>query len=114
MPNGIVRPIRLKKCHIFNTLSPMRFGNNVTNVFLLQHFQMFSETMGKLMLQRGTPEMEGMAKFILLIDHFFDILNISRHGAVQAIRQRKPHKIPFTDVNDNRLNVCLPPLIFYS
>ena len=62
--------------------------------------QVLSSTVSKTLTSYGPPEAAGTAKFCLLMDSFFDIMNICN---IQShVFKRKPFLPPFTSVNDDR------------
>ena len=67
---------------------------------------MFGSRMGKTMRRRGEAHHQGMATFILLMDKFWDIVNVSPSSDVKSQTKRKPNCAVFTDPNDPRLTVC--------
>ena len=60
--------------------------------------QVLSSTVSKILMSRGHPEAAGTAKFCLLMDSFFDIMNIRDLQSHEF--QRKTFLAPFTSVND--------------
>ena len=61
--------------------------------------QVLSSTVSKTLTLYGPPEAAGTAEFYLLIDSFFDIMNIRN---IQSHELEKPFLAPFTSVNDDR------------
>jgi len=68
--------------------------------------------------QRGT-EMEATAKFVKIVDRFFDCLNVGNY--TDGKFSRNPFKQPYRGANDFRLKVCysmhifnrpIPPLLY--
>ena len=51
----------------------------------------------------GGDDAQETAGFILLMDRFFDCLNV--RSDVEGQRRRKPDMLPYTDVNDARFQV---------
>lgn len=64
---------------------------------------MLSDSVGRYMSVYGSEDMEETARFILLMDRFFDCLNVRAFG--EARRTRKPDREVFNDKNDPRLQV---------
>ena len=62
--------------------------------------QVLSSTVSKTLTSYGPPEAAGTAKFCLLMDGFFDIMNIRNIQSHEF--ERKPFLAPFTSVNDDR------------
>ena len=67
--------------------------------------------MSQVMLTYYAPAMEETAKFIGLVDRFFDCLN--GRSLDEAIRTRKTDLSPYRSVNDPRFQVMLPSCKFY-
>ena len=61
--------------------------------------QILSSTVSKTLTSYGLPEAAGTAKFCLLMDGFFDIMNIRNIQSHEF--ERKPFLAPFTSVNDD-------------
>ena len=51
----------------------------------------------------GTDDTKETSQLILLMDRFFDCLNV--RSAVEGVRRRKPDLLPYRDVNDPRFQV---------
>ena len=68
--------------------------------------------MGKALQLTGGMEVEEMAKFALMFDLFFDILNVTNF--VNAKRHRKPFTYPFCNKDDKRLKVIVPILYLHK
>ena len=66
-------------------------------------FQVLSESVGTLLEIYGLPEEQELAKVILLMDKFFDAMNVSCHGAAQC--KLKPFLLPYTSTDDHRFHV---------
>ena len=62
--------------------------------------QVLSSTVSKTLTSYEPPEAAGTAKFCLLMDSFFDIMNI--HNIQLNEFERKPVLASFTSVTDNR------------
>jgi len=92
LQNGL-RRTKLTRDHVY--LTP----HSVMRVKLAA--QVLSRQVGLVMQQFGTPEAQETAKFLLLMDRFFDYLNSrNRH---EADHTRKPDLLPYTSVDDERL-----------
>ena len=62
------------------------------------------------MLQfNGDPETVETEHFVRMFDKFFDTLNV--RNTVEYIKKRKPNLKPYSDPNDERLNVSTYLLI---
>lgn len=64
---------------------------------------MLSESVGKILQTYGGPDVQELAKLVLLMDQFFDIMNIRCHGEAQ--RTLKAVRQPFTSLDDSRFKV---------
>ena len=62
--------------------------------------QVLSSTVSKTLTSYEPPEAAGTAKFCLLMDSFFDIMNIRSIPSHEF--ERKPFLAPFNTVNDDR------------
>ena len=62
--------------------------------------QILSETVGKVLKQFGPPEADGTAQFCIMMDKFFDCLNVK--NTVEHTLKRKPFLKPYESVNDIR------------
>ena len=62
--------------------------------------QVLSFTVGRIMQAYCGPESGETAKFILLMDRFFDCLNT--RSKKEAIYERKPDLLPYTSIDDPR------------
>ena len=62
--------------------------------------QVLSSTVSKTLTSYGPPETVGTAKLCLLMDSFFDVMNIRNIQSHEF--KRKPFLAPFTSVNDDR------------
>ena len=67
--------------------------------------QVLSESVSKALVLTGGPEAQGTAKFVAMIDKFFDILNVSNF--TNGTRNRKPFQHPYRHSDDARLTVSL-------
>ena len=90
--DSVLRRTKLTADHIH--LNP----HSVMNVRLAA--QVLSHQVGSVMQQYGTPGSQETAKFILLMDRFFDCLNSRNLSEVD--RTRKPELLPYTRVDDLR------------
>ena len=64
--------------------------------------QVLSSTVSKVVSQYGPPEASETAKFCMLMDTFFDIMNIRNVNSHEY--ERKPSLKPFTTVDDARFS----------
>ena len=62
--------------------------------------QVLSDTVGNVLAQFGPPEATGTANFCLMMDKFFDCLNV--RNTVEHQFKRKPFLKPYDSVNDSR------------
>lgn len=62
--------------------------------------QVLSSTVGNVLLSFGSRESVGTANYCLMIDKFFDIMNV--RSTKEHIRDAKPFLTPFTSVDDHR------------
>jgi hypothetical protein len=53
----------------------------------------------------GTDDMTETSRLILLMDRFFDCLNV--RSQFEGVRRRKPDLLPYSDVNDPRFEVII-------
>ena len=67
--------------------------------------QVLSESVSKALVLTGEQEAQETAKFVALIDKFFDILNVSNF--TNGTRNRKPFQHPYRHGDDARLTVSL-------
>ena len=63
--------------------------------------------MGMVMLHRGEAKHKAMARFILMVDRWWDMVNASKHTNIEADTKIKPDRKAYTDPNDPRLTVGL-------
>uniref|UniRef100_A0A1X7U701 Transposable element P transposase-like GTP-binding insertion domain-containing protein n=1 Tax=Amphimedon queenslandica TaxID=400682 RepID=A0A1X7U701_AMPQE len=63
--------------------------------------QVLSESVGKALQLTGGPEAEERAKFVMLFDKFFDIINFA--SFTQGTKARKPFCYPYRHKDDHRL-----------
>ena len=64
--------------------------------------QVLSESVSKALVLTGGPEAQGTAKFVAMIDKFFDILNVSNF--TNGTRNRKPFQHPYRHSDDARFD----------
>ena len=62
-----------------------------------------SGTVGKALLLTGGPEVEETAKFVLMFNKFFDVLNVTNF--TNGTRYRNPDIHPYRHKDDDRLLV---------
>eukprot|EP00794_Sanderia_malayensis_P008307 gene8307-9194_t len=62
--------------------------------------QVMNESVGKIMASYGPPASSETAKFILMIDKFFDCCNT--RSLEEGARKRKPHLAPYVSEDDER------------
>lgn len=75
-------------------------SHSVMNVRLAA--QVLSHQVGRVMQEYGGPEQQETARFILLMDRFFDCLN--SRNLLEGKRFRKPDLLPYTHVSDIRFD----------
>ena len=66
--------------------------------------QVLSSTVSRILSQYGPPEASGTARFCMIMDTFFDIMNIRDIHSHES--QCKPSLVPFTSISDPRFS-CL-------
>ena len=64
--------------------------------------QVLSLSVSKVLSKYSPPDAAGTAEFCLLMDTFFDIMNVKNVNAHQF--ERKPNLVPFNSVNDPRFS----------
>ena len=64
-----------------------------------------SETVSKALLHSKDSTVEETAKFISMIDKFFDALNVTDINSGK--KQRKPFQSPYRKIDDFRIKVYL-------
>ena len=64
--------------------------------------QVLSSTIFRMLSQYGLPEASGIARFCILMDAFFDIMNIRDIHSHEF--QPKPSLMPFTFIDDPRFS----------
>ena len=62
--------------------------------------QVLSETVGKVLNSFGPPEAAGTAQFCIMMDKFFDCLNVK--NTVEHTLKRKPFLKPYDSIDDER------------
>ena len=73
--------------------------------------QVLSSSMAKIMKQFGPEESHQTAEFCLIMDKFFDCMNVRSNK--EADYTRKPYREPYKSVNDCRFNFLLNELLPY-
>ena len=74
-------------------------------VLLLFHkLQVLSDSVSKALQLTGGEEASETAKFVGMVDKFFDALNV--HNYTHGIHSRKRFRMPYTTGKDMRLKVC--------
>ena len=64
--------------------------------------RVFSLSISKVLSTYGPPDAAGTADICLLLDTFFDIMNVENVIAHQS--ERKPDLVPFNPINDQRFS----------
>lgn len=67
--------------------------------------QVLSESVSKALTLRGGEATAETARFLLMMDKFFDCTNVKNYSA--GVKSRKPFQLPFRSASDERLKVCL-------
>ena len=67
--------------------------------------QVLSETVSKALVCTGGEEAAEIAKFVSLVDKFFDCLNVNNY--VNGKHNRKAFQSPYRSAKDFRLKVTL-------
>ena len=67
--------------------------------------QVLSESVSKALVLTGGQEAQGTAKFVALMDKFFDTLNVSNF--TNGTQNHKPFQHPYHHGDDARLTVSL-------
>ncbi len=62
--------------------------------------QVSSDSVGKVLAKFGPPEACATSKFCLMMDGFFDCLNV--RNSTECIKKQKPFLTPFSSVDDER------------
>ncbi len=74
------------------------------------YLQVLSESVSKALQMTGGSEVEETARFALMMDRFFDSLNVTNF--TNGIHKRKPFQLPYRSGSDKRLKVsCLTSLV---
>ena len=73
---------------------------SVMNIRLV--VQILSSSVGNIFKKSGPPEAPGTVEFCILIDTFFDCLNVRNKEEYKI--KRKPNSKPYSDVNDERFS----------
>ena len=84
------------------------------SLFLDPHYftQVLSATVAAVMRVHGRHESQETARFISLMDRFFDCLN--GRSTEEAERKRKPDLRPYRSVVDERFQVSLSYVLHYQ
>ena len=61
-----------------------------------------SESVGKVLQKFGPPQAQGTAQFCLMMDKFFDCVNVRNRK--ECTVRRKDFLRPFSSINDERLS----------
>ena len=64
--------------------------------------QILSSLVGNILKEFGPPEASGTAEFCVLMDTFFDCLNVRNKEEYKI--KRKPNLKPYSHVNDERIS----------
>ena len=67
--------------------------------------QVLSESVSKALTLRGGEATAETARFLLIIDNFFDCTNVKNYSA--GVKSRKPFQLLYRSASDERLKVCL-------
>lgn len=67
--------------------------------------QVLSESVSKALSLKGGDAAAETAKFLLMMDKFFDTVNVKSYSG--GTHARKPFQLPFTSATDKRLKVSL-------
>jgi hypothetical protein len=67
--------------------------------------QVMSESVSKALLMQDEDKYAGSAEFVLMMDRFFDCLNVK--GFNSGLKKRKPFQDPYRSASDFRLKVNL-------
>ena len=66
---------------------------------------MLSESVSNALTLTGGSTVEETAKFVNLMDKFFDCMNV--HNFSHGVQARKPFQMPYRSGKDKRLQVCV-------
>ena len=66
--------------------------------------QVLSESVSNALTLTGGSSVEETAKFVKLMDKFFDCMNV--HNFSHGVQARKPFQVPYRSGKDKRLEVC--------
>ena len=72
---------------------------------MIYYFQVLSESVSKALKLTGGNEVSETARFVDMMDKFFDALNV--HNYTEGVHKRKRFKMPYTSSKDMRLKVCI-------
>ena len=87
----------------FPKLSDTHFSLNVYPVMNVRlAVQIPSSSVGNILKEFGPPEASGIVEFCILMDKFFDCLNVQNKEEYKI--KRKPNLKPYSDVNDVRFS----------
>ncbi|KAK6181946.1 hypothetical protein SNE40_009722 [Patella caerulea] len=73
--------------------------------------QVFSRSVGKVIEKFGGEEAQETAKFILLIDRFFDCLNV--RSKFEGQKKRKTDLMPYESIDDPRFKFLTDDFLGY-
>ena len=65
--------------------------------------QVVSESVSHALLEENSEGFSTTSKFCLMMDHFFDCLNVTNYS--ECYKKLKPFKMPYRKVDDFRFNV---------
>ena len=83
----------------------MRVVSIVTITYVCSLIQVLSESVSKPLTLSGGDEAEETAHFILMMDKFFDCLNV--RNFTHGIHAAKPFQKPYWSAEDEQLKVCI-------
>ena len=66
---------------------------------------MLSKTVAEAFRYDGNPETRETERFVRKLDKFFDLMNV--RSLKEGIYKRKPSKMPYRDITDDRLLVSV-------
>lgn len=67
--------------------------------------QVLSESVSKALQEVRGEEVAETAKFCLMMDRFFDSLNVTNYS--EGYEKLKPYRMPYRSVEDFRFKVCV-------